>query len=135
MSREIKFRGWDTKKKIMYSPEEMGRDQLTISTDGRGFVNVNSKSTKLSKFYGHIIPEQYIGIKDKDGKEIYAGDKIEWEWGTQCEKCGHKEKLQDEVKFGALGATVMGFRLLDPQYSDMLTTAKVIGTIHDKEQQ
>jgi hypothetical protein len=75
----IKFRGWDTVKKVMYSPEEMGRDELTINPDGRGFVNVHGGSTKLSEYYSHILPLQYIGYNDTTNKEIYCGDVIEYE--------------------------------------------------------
>ena len=70
MSREIRFRGWDTRQKVMYSAEEMGQDQLTLSVDGRGFINVSGRSTKLSTFATHIIPMQYIGLKDKNGVDL-----------------------------------------------------------------
>ena len=66
--REIKFRAWHTEKKRMFSAEEMGRDQLTLSPDGRGFVNVNGRDTKLSKYYTYMIPMQYIGLVDEKGK-------------------------------------------------------------------
>jgi hypothetical protein len=74
MGRVIKFRGWDTVKKIMYSAEEMGADELTLNPDGRGFVNVNSCSPKLSLYCPHIIPLESTGLADKFADELFQAD-------------------------------------------------------------
>lgn len=59
--REIKFRAWDGKR-LDYSPEfdgffEGGSPVNSFNKDGREFM-------------------QYTGLKDKNGKEIYEGDKV-----------------------------------------------------------
>ena len=74
MMGEVKFRAWHTKKNRMFSPEEMARDQLTIMTDGKGFVNVHGGSTSLSTFIKSMIPMQFTDVKDERGEEIFVGD-------------------------------------------------------------
>ena len=92
--KNIKYRAWDTKRKKMWSPEEMGKDELTINPDGRGFVNVHGISIKLSGYLPHLVPLQFIGRLDENKKEIYEKDIVEY---TCILGDGHSERWRDEV--------------------------------------
>ena len=74
--RELKYRAWDTGAKRWSS------GAMPVSS-GLGL--------ELKPAHSGIIVEQYTGLKDKNGKEIYEGDILGgiWEGGYigYCEKC------------------------------------------------
>jgi hypothetical protein len=53
MQREIKFRGWDMRTKVMIFPTHIS--QLNLP---------------------ELVAMQFTGLKDKKGKEIYEGDLV-----------------------------------------------------------
>ena len=66
MTREIKFRAWDTRQKKMVGDFDSGFNYRWFECQHKDC---------------HVLM-QYTGLKDKNGKEIYEGDVVQFHFKT-----------------------------------------------------
>jgi uncharacterized phage protein (TIGR01671 family) len=103
MNREIKFRAWDGKN-FIYSENVTGSYWGDIILDGAG---------------PEYVIQQYTGLRDKNGKEIYEGDIVQYKYPCS------------DYFIGKIYFKDGSFRLHDSYIDDVETELEIIGNIYE----
>ena len=133
--RELKFRVWSEEDKKYRTDCDVFR--LFHGNTGCPAIIYNDEGDRFDI-------EQYTGLKDKNGKEIYEGDIAEalidgvWTTGSNDALFGKRtwrlEVYWDEMRYAfmwhVLGSKTCPDRVYD-LYDRKITEVEVIGNIHD----
>ena len=114
--KELKYRVYDKTEKC-YSDKAFSIDQLGICyvQDEDGYWEEIDEE--------RYIVEQYTGLKDKNGKEIYENDIVEYDWYIRNDK---SYRVKEKVVFDDMGARVCGHNRIRN-----CSGVEVIGNIHE----
>ncbi len=133
MTRKIKFRAWDSKNKKWVS-QVPSSDRLECLLDnpdaGISHHDIDEESGIFfyphnplgDDFNGRVIYQQYTGLNDKNGLEIYEGDVIK----QSDFRCGPVEWISEKD-----GWDFSGWKMRHSTWGDGIEGSEVIGNIFE----
>ncbi len=139
--RAIKFRSWNLESKEMIYSEDVSWSYFTDCLMYNFDYNDKSQMEDFEKQYKVM---EYIGIKDRDGKDIYEGDIVAIYYSKNGVETENIYK-SDVVKYGTYNIGANGYEYdfiihghyVDDEYlyMEMLNSnVKIIGNIYENKE-
>lgn len=136
MSRKIKFRAYQKTSSLNHKPnlyEVTGLDFYEGDYGGGEVCLRNKKGEQWTEYIKDVVLEQFTGLLDRNGKEIYEGDII-----TETIDDGSNKIIQiyevywdeDMLNFGIRGTKGFNYNLHDELWQTN-ASREVIGNIHE----
>jgi len=139
--REIKFRAWDEKYRIMIYPENLDKilkrfegtdaffeDPLYAPDELYPFSEIKflrGISILQEEYKDRLKIMQYTGLRDKNGREVYEGDIVRFKDWWDEEMVGEVRYSEKDMAFTIVNDFWDGFPIM---YADDL---EVIGNIYE----
>lgn len=124
VKRVIKFRFWDTKNLIMAQVDEVFGSYEFIKDGDRVRSDLEMKDI-FNGDYPEIISMQFIGLTDKNRKEVYEGDRIRIYWRADDDFTDEIISYDEKYCYFKYGNNPI-CELFDPE-----TPFEVIGNIYE----
>lgn len=124
MSRETKLRAWNKESK-QYVPPMTIQEMIYSTKNGFSLEQLNE----------WFIFEQYTGLNDNNGVEIYKGDIVKWGHLNNEEKT-HRVAIVEmypDIQFHLIKNNVV-FKFGSFAYQDTENHLEIIGNIHENEE-
>lgn len=127
--RKFKFRVYDTIRKMFVTEHRSNSGLISISIDGT--INYEYGTWNSD----HLVIQQYTGINDKNGKEIYEGDILDMGYDIQGKRVLTSVEFNQENYGEVLGFNLMNFpdgRAYEYYYGESPSSRKeVVGNIFE----
>ena len=138
MNTKMKFRVWDNEYNqwVSYSEYQALPSDFVQYKDCNPLFELRGRDGTEQRF----VVEQYTGLKDKNGKEIYEGDIVNTIYADRPEhKIGEivytPEVGAYRVKCGKHLLPIVTYRVVSGNPQGLLTVAdEVIGNIHENSE-